>query len=47
MLAWVGIKAGQDAALMRGDLHALTLWIGGGALGLGAIYWFFVHRHMR
>ena len=47
VLAWVGIKAGQDAALMRGDLHALTLWIGGGALGLGAIYWFFVHRHMK
>ena len=47
VLAWVGIQAGQDAALMRGDLHALTLWVGGGALALGVIYWFFVHRHMR
>jgi membrane protein DedA with SNARE-associated domain len=47
VLAWVGVKAGQDPALMRGDLHALTLWIGGGAVTLGAIYWFFVHRHMR
>lgn len=47
VLAWVGVKAGQDAALMRGDLHALSLWVGGGALVLGFIYWFFVHRHMR
>ena len=47
VLAWVGVKAGQNAALMRGDLHALTLWLGGGAVALGAIYWFFVHRHMR
>ena len=47
VLAWVGVKAGQDAALMRGDLHALSLWLGGGALVLGFIYWFFVHRHMR
>ena len=47
VLTWVGVTAGQDAALMRGDLHALTMWIGGGALLLGGIYWFFVHRHMR
>lgn len=47
VLAWVGVKAGQDPALMRGDLHALTLWLGGGSLVLVAIYWFFVHRHMR
>ncbi len=47
VLAYVGVKAGQDPALMRGDLHALSLWLGGGALVLGAIYWMFVHRHMR
>lgn len=47
VLAWVGVTAGQDMALMRGDLHALALWVGGGALALGGIYWFFVHRHMR
>ncbi len=47
VLAWVGVTAGQDMALMRGDLHALALWVGGGALALGVIYWFFVHRHMR
>lgn len=47
VLAWVGVTAGQDMALMRGDLHALALWVGGGALALGGIYWFFVHRHMQ
>ena len=47
VLAWVGVTAGQDMALMRGDLHALALWVGGGALALGVIYWFFVHRHMK
>jgi len=47
VLAWVGVKAGQDPALMRGDLHALTLWLGGGSLALGAIYWSLVHRHMK
>jgi membrane protein DedA with SNARE-associated domain len=47
VLAYVGVKAGQDAALMRGDVHALSLWLGGGALALGLIYWVFVHRHMR
>jgi hypothetical protein len=32
---------------MRGDLHALTTWVGGGALALAGIYWVFVHRHMK
>jgi membrane protein DedA with SNARE-associated domain len=47
VLAWVGVKAGQDEALLRGEVHALGLWFGGGALVLGAIWYFFVHRHMR
>ncbi len=38
---------GEDAALMRGDLHALSAWGGGGALALGGCYWVFVHRHMK
>ena len=47
VLCWLGVKAGQDEALMRGELHSITLW-GAGVLGLlGAIYWFFVHRHMQ
>lgn len=47
VLCWLGVKAGQDEALMKGELHALTLW-GTGILGvLGVIYYFFVHRQMQ
>jgi membrane protein DedA with SNARE-associated domain len=47
VLCWLGVKAGQDEALMRGELRSITLW-SIGVLGLlGVIYWFFVHRHMR
>ena len=45
-LCYVGIKAGQDEQLMRGELHRLTLWLGGAMLALGGLYYFFVHRHM-
>jgi len=44
VLAWVGIKAGQDEALMNGELRQITIWAVGGLLVLGAIYWTFVHR---
>jgi membrane protein DedA with SNARE-associated domain len=47
VLCYVGIKAGQDDRLMRGELHRVTLWLGGAMLVLGALYYFFVHRHMR
>lgn len=47
VLCWVGIKAGQDQELMKGNLHRITIWLGGAVLVLGAIYYFFVHRHMR
>lgn len=47
VLAWVGIKAGQDEALMNGELHRLAIWLIGGLVVLGGIYYFFVHRHMR
>jgi membrane protein DedA with SNARE-associated domain len=47
VLAHVGIKAGQDESLMRGELHSLTMWIGGATLVLGGLYYFFVHRHMK
>jgi membrane protein DedA with SNARE-associated domain len=47
VLSYVGIKAGQDEGLMKLEIHRLTLWVGGAMLVLGALYYFFVHRHMR
>ena len=47
VLAWIGIKAGDDAELMQGDLTRVTLWAAGACVALGAIYWAFVHRHLR
>jgi membrane protein DedA with SNARE-associated domain len=46
VLCYVGIKAGQDEHLMKGELHRLTIWVGGAMLVLGGLYYFFVHRHM-
>lgn len=47
VLVWVGVTAGQDEQLMQGSLHRITLWVGGLMLFIGALYYFFVHRHMR
>jgi membrane protein DedA with SNARE-associated domain len=47
VLCYVGIKMGQDEGLMRGELHRLSLWLGGAMLVLGGMYYFFVHRHMK
>jgi len=47
VLAWLGIKAGQDEALMRGELHRITLWAIGAFVVLGVMYYFFVHRQMK
>ena len=47
VLCYVGIKMGQDEKLMKGQLHRITIWLGGAMLVLGAIYYFFVHRHMK
>lgn len=46
VLCYVGVKAGQDEKLLRGELHHIALWVGGIMLGLGVLYYFFVHRHM-
>ncbi len=46
VLAWVGIKAGQDEKLMAGSVHQLSIWVGGAMLIIGGLYYFFVHRHM-
>lgn len=47
VLAWVGVTAGQDEALMHGSLGRISLWLIGGAAVLGALYYGLVHRHMR
>lgn len=47
VLAWLGVKAGQDEALMRGELHRVTLWVVGAFVVLGAMYYVFVHHHMK
>lgn len=46
-LCRIGIQAGKDEALMRGDLHRVTLWGVGVLAVLGAIYYFLVHRFTR
>jgi len=47
VLCYVGIKMGQDEKLMQGELHRISIWLGGGMLALGALYYFFVHRQMQ
>jgi membrane protein DedA with SNARE-associated domain len=47
VLVWLGVTAGQDEELLAGSVHRISLWVGGLMLFLGAIYYFFVHRHMR
>ena len=46
VLCYVGVKAGQDEKLMHGEMRHVILWLGGLALVLGGLYYFFVHRHM-
>jgi membrane protein DedA with SNARE-associated domain len=47
VLAWVGLKAGEDEQLLKGNMHHITLWLLGFVVVIGAIYYFFVHRHMK
>jgi membrane protein DedA with SNARE-associated domain len=47
VLCWVGVQAGQDQALMQGDLHRITLWIIVAVMALGTLYYFMVHRAMK
>jgi membrane protein DedA with SNARE-associated domain len=47
VLCYAGIKMGQDEKLMKGELHRISLWLGGGMLVLGAMYYFFVQRQMK
>jgi membrane protein DedA with SNARE-associated domain len=45
VLTWVGVQAGNDPKLLQGDMHRVTLWLVGALAVLGALYYFFVHRH--
>jgi membrane protein DedA with SNARE-associated domain len=47
VLCYVGIKMGQDEKLMKGELHRISLWLGGAMLVMGGLYYVFVHRHMQ
>ncbi|WP_404422174.1 DedA family protein [Nibricoccus sp. IMCC34717] len=47
VLAWLGVVAGRDEALMRGELHRITIWVVAAFVVLGAAYFGFVHRHLR
>ena len=46
VLAWLGVKAGQDEALMNGEVTQITIWAVGALAVLGAIYYTFVHRQV-
>ncbi|MGD1031714.1 MAG: DedA family protein [Opitutaceae bacterium] len=47
VLSWVGVLAGNDKALMAGDMKEVTLWIVAAVVVLSGLYYFFVHRQMR
>jgi len=47
VLSYLGVKMGQDEQLMKGELHRITIWVGGAVVVLGSLYYFFVHRHMK
>jgi|ERR1051325_7276024 membrane protein DedA with SNARE-associated domain len=47
VLCYVGIQAGSDENLMKGQMRAVTLWLGGAVLVIGAMYYLFVHPYMR
>jgi len=45
VLTWVGVQAGNDPKLLQGDMHRVMIWLVGAVAVLGALYYFFVHRH--
>jgi membrane protein DedA with SNARE-associated domain len=47
ILARVSVAAGHDQALMSGEIHAVTRWVVGAVVVLGAAYYFMVHRYAR
>jgi membrane protein DedA with SNARE-associated domain len=45
ILCWLGIKIGQDK--LKGEYHKIVITVSGVMVVLGAVYYFFVHRHMK
>ena len=44
VLCWLGVTIGAD--ITKGEMHKVVFSVGGTALVLGGLYYFFVHRHM-
>jgi membrane protein DedA with SNARE-associated domain len=47
VLAWVGVKAGQDPLVVAGDVRHISLWFGLGGLMVLVLYFVFVHRSFK
>ena len=47
VLCYVGVIAGQDPDIMAGKLRSVTLLLGGAAVVMGGLYYFFVHRYLQ
>jgi membrane protein DedA with SNARE-associated domain len=45
VLCWLGVKVGGD--ITKGEMHRVTFWVTGFLVVVGALYYFFVHRHMK
>ncbi|HWY31462.1 MAG TPA: DedA family protein [Candidatus Acidoferrum sp.] len=44
VLCWLGVKIGAD--ITKGEMHHVIFWVGGTAVVLAGLYYFFVHRHI-
>jgi len=44
VLCWLGVKIGAD--ITKGQMQHVVFWVGGTAVALGGLYYFFVHRHI-
>jgi membrane protein DedA with SNARE-associated domain len=45
VLCWLGVTIGAD--ITKGEIHKVIFWVGGTAIVLGGLYYFFVHRHLK
>jgi len=46
VLVWVGVAAGNDPQLLKGDMHRVTLWLIGAVVIMGLLHYFVVRRLM-